>query len=253
LINDGGTGPAGISVPSSVTASAGQNAPITAQVVGPTPQTNQWYYVSNSASHVITGSNALTLTLTSVQTSQTNNQYYLVVSNAYGASTSSLVSLVVTTSSAPVIQTDITPLSSSLPAGSSNTFTVGATGSGTLTYSWYTNGSVVSGATSSSYGFIVMKGTNTYSALVANGSGSTPSSTATVVGYTTGMSITKGTSGTVVVTWPSSATNLFQFQQTTNLNGPWSNIVVTTNVAGTNNQVTLTPGSSAVFYRLFLP
>jgi len=28
---------------------------------------------------------------------------------------------------------------------------------------------------------------------------------------------------------------------------------VTTNVAGTNNQVTLTPGSSAVFYRLFLP
>jgi hypothetical protein len=252
IYNDGANDPPAVSVPFSVSASAGQNATITAQVLGPAPQTNQWYYVSNSVSHMITGSNALTLTLNSVQTSQTNNQYYLVASNAYGSSTSSLVSLVITASSAPVIQTDITPLSSSLPVGSSNTFTVVATGSGTLTYAWYTNSTLVSGATSSSYGFPVLKGTNTYSALVANGSGSTPSSTATVVGYTTGMSIVKGTSGTVVVTWPSSATNRFQFQQTTNLNGPWSNITVTTNVVGTNNQVTLTPSSSAVFYRLNL-
>jgi hypothetical protein len=67
------------------------------------------------------------------------------------------------------------------------------------------------------------------------------------------LSIARGAPGSVVVSWPSSASSLFELQQTTALNGTWSKVSATPTVVGSQYQVTLTPGTSAVFYRLVLP
>jgi hypothetical protein len=75
-----------------------------------------------------------------------------------------------------------------------------------------------------------------------------------VFSYTTPpiLSLVAGTAGSVVITWPVSVSTLFVLQQTTALNGTWSNVTVPPVVVNSQNQVTLTPGTSAAFYRLSL-
>jgi hypothetical protein len=67
------------------------------------------------------------------------------------------------------------------------------------------------------------------------------------------LSITLGAPGRVVVSWPVSVSSLFALQQTTALNGTWSNVGVAPTVVGSESQVALTPGTSTAFYRLILP
>ncbi len=73
-----------------------------------------------------------------------------------------------------------------------------------------------------------------------------------VVGAAPALSISNSAPGTVVVSWPTSASPLFTLQQAAALNGTWSNVSATPVVVGSQNEVTLTPASTA-FYRLFLP
>jgi len=73
--------------------------------------------------------------------------------------------------------------------------------------------------------------------------------------YTTSPILTlakTGVAGTVVVSWPVSVTTLLVLQEATSLNGTWSNVGTVPTVVGSENQVTLTPGTSTVFYRLSL-
>jgi hypothetical protein len=71
------------------------------------------------------------------------------------------------------------PQSLTVQAGSNATFTVTATG-GSLTYRWRKNGTVIPGATASSFTIAGAQGTNagTYSVVVSNAVGSATSSNA---------------------------------------------------------------------------
>jgi hypothetical protein len=75
-------------------------------------------------------------------------------------------------SGAPTITTQ--PVAQAVAVGGNATFTVAATGSGTLSYQWYKDGTAISGATSASYAVTGATSANAgnYSVKVTNGSGS---------------------------------------------------------------------------------
>jgi hypothetical protein len=67
------------------------------------------------------------------------------------------------------------------------------------------------------------------------------------------LSIARGTAASVVVSWPVAGSSSFVLQQSTLVNGPWSSVTNTPTVFGSDNQVTLTPGTTTAFYRLVNP
>jgi hypothetical protein len=66
------------------------------------------------------------------------------------------------------------------------------------------------------------------------------------------LAVTKGTAGSVIVSWPIGVASAFVLQQATALNGVWTNVPTTPQNVNLQNQVTLTPGTAAAFYRLSL-
>jgi hypothetical protein len=90
------------------------------------------------------------------------------------------------TTSAPSITTQ--PASETVAVGSAATFSVTASGSGTLSYQWYMGSTEISGATSSTYTIssVASSDAGSYYVTVSNSAGTTTSSTATLtVGTTT--------------------------------------------------------------------
>ena len=90
------------------------------------------------------------------------------------------------TTSAPSITTQ--PASETVAVGSAATFSVTASGSGTLSYQWYMGSAEISGATSSTYTIssVASSDAGSYYVTVSNSAGTTTSSTATLtVGTTT--------------------------------------------------------------------
>ncbi len=106
----------------------------------------QWY---KGASEVGTGT---TLTFSEV-TSASDGSYICNVSNAAGTVTSNTAVLNVLTATTPAIASN--PQSVSVYGTQTATFSVSATGTGALSYQWYTgappNGTAISGATSNTY------------------------------------------------------------------------------------------------------
>lgn len=89
---------------------------------------------------------------------------------------------------APEIVTDLSPLNQQAPVGAPITYSVGVIGTVPLTYEWLENGSVIPGATNSSYSFNAVAGTNTFQCGVSNslsGGQYVMSSVATVAASTT--------------------------------------------------------------------
>ena len=86
-------------------------------------------------------------------TSASNGTYTCVVTNAAGSVTSNAAVLNVVSPTTPAITSN--PASVSVYASQTATFSVSATGTGTLSYQWYTgappNGTAIAGATSSTY------------------------------------------------------------------------------------------------------
>jgi hypothetical protein len=83
---------------------------------------------------------------------------------------------------APLLVTDLQPLSQVAWQGDPVTFSAGASGTGPFSYQWTFNGQSIAGATNSSYSFAALLGTNRYAAVISNGNGSVNSSTGTVAG-----------------------------------------------------------------------
>ena len=128
----------------------------------------------------ISGANASTYSIASAQTSNAGN-YDVVVSNSAGSTISSVATLTVTTPvTPPTINTQ--PVSRTVQAGSSVSFTVVASGQGTLTYQWRFNGANIAGANASTYTIANAQTSNAgnYNVIVSNSGGSTPSATATL-------------------------------------------------------------------------
>jgi hypothetical protein len=159
------------------------NAEIISSTVGAPPFNYEWFYVSGVTTNLIAGATNGTLTLTNVQVAQGSYSYFVIVSNTYGSATSSFATLNIA-SGAPTLAADINPLLVETPVGIPVTFFVTATGTEPFGYQWSNEGGAIAGATSSSYSFDALAGTNSYYVTVTNVDGSIPSSTAVVVGLT---------------------------------------------------------------------
>jgi hypothetical protein len=134
------------SEPSSRAVTAGQSATFTVAASGTSPFTYQW--TRNGAA--IGGATFASYTTQPTTVVDNNAKFAVTVTNSVGSASSSAATLTVTTTSvAPSITAQ--PSGKSVTAGQTATFSVAATGTGTLTYQWSKGGAAIGGATSSSY------------------------------------------------------------------------------------------------------
>jgi hypothetical protein len=169
------------SAPVTNTADLGGSNSISSTAVGPPTITYQWYYATATTTNLIAGATNATLVLTNIQAIQSTYDYFAVASNPYGSGTSAVVTLNIL-SGAPTLVADVSPLLVELPSGLPVTFSVSASGTEPFTYQWSSGGSPIAGATSSSYSFDALLGSNTYSVVISSSLGHVSSSTAVVIG-----------------------------------------------------------------------
>lgn len=131
------------SQPSNLTVGVGSTATFTVTATGTGSLTYQWYKNGTA----ISGATSTSYTTPATLSGDSGATFYVRVSNSAGTIQSSTVTL--TVDQAPVIVTQ--PTSLSVTVGQTATFSVSATASGVLTYQWYKNGALISGATSASY------------------------------------------------------------------------------------------------------
>ncbi len=172
------TAPSITTQPTARTVTAGQTASFSIASTGTAPLTYQWKK-NGAAISGATSSNYSTPVTTSMDN---GTQFTATVSNSAGSATSNTATLTV---NAAVVSPSVTtqPVSQSLTAGQSATFSVVATGTGPLMYQWSRNGAAISGAASSSYTIstaAVSDNGAQFSVLISNTAGSTTSSTATL-------------------------------------------------------------------------
>ncbi len=108
----------------------------------------------------------------------------------YGSTEATItITAVSSATAAPTITTQ--PASADAAVGTSVAFSVVASGSGTLGYQWYKDGTAISGATSASYTISAATSTDagSYYVVVSNSAGSTTSSAATLTVTTTTASV----------------------------------------------------------------
>jgi hypothetical protein len=129
--------------PASQTVTAGQTATFSVTATGTSPLTYQW----KKNGGVIGGATSTSYTTPATTASDNGAQFTITVTNSLGNVTSNAATLTVNVP--PSITTQ--PASKTVTAGQTATFTVAATGSGTITYQWKKNGTTIGGATSASY------------------------------------------------------------------------------------------------------
>ena len=141
-------GPAITTEPTDQTVATGQKASFTIAATGTAPIIYQWY--RNGA--VIPGATAASYTTAAVAATDNGAQFYAVVTDATtltATSSSATLNVSGSGSTAPAITTQ--PAAQSVALGQAATFSVVASGTGTLSYQWYKNSAAITGATSASY------------------------------------------------------------------------------------------------------
>jgi hypothetical protein len=165
--------------PTSLSVNAGSAAAFTVEARGTDPLSFQWRKNGSNLS----GATAASYTISNAQAADAA-AYTVYISNSVGNLTSATANL--TISAAPVFT--VQPQTQSVPAGSTVTFTVAASGSPAPTFQWrkngtnLANGGNVSGATTSTLTLTNVQSSDaaTYSAVATNTSGTATSSNATL-------------------------------------------------------------------------
>ena len=160
--------------PTSLVVAQGGSISFTVQASGQAPLTYQWFKDGTA----ISGATSATYTIGSAATSDAG-KYKVQISNAAGSATCNEVTLTVI--QPPIITSQ--PSSITVATGGTASFSVTATGSGTLTYRWYKDGQPISGATNSTLTISGVKASDagSYKVVVTNeGIASTTSSSATL-------------------------------------------------------------------------
>lgn len=129
--------------PASQTVTAGQAATFSVTATGTATLTYQW----KKNGTAINGATAASYTSTPTVAGDNGSSFTVTITNSVSSVTSNAATLTVNV--LPAITTQ--PANQSVTAGQTATFTVAATGSGTLSYQWKKNGTVISGATAASY------------------------------------------------------------------------------------------------------
>jgi hypothetical protein len=139
-------GPSITTQPASQTVTAGQTTNFSVRASGTAPLSYQWH--KNGA--IISSAISANYTTPGTTAADTGAQFTVVVSNSVGSVTSSAATL--TVNAAPVALSIMTqPISQTVNAGQTATFSVTASGAAPLSYQWHKNGADVSGGTSASY------------------------------------------------------------------------------------------------------
>jgi hypothetical protein len=171
--------------PVNVTVNAGANATFTAAAGGSPAPTVQWQVSTGGGPFSdIGGATSTTLTLNAVTAAMNGNQYQAVFTNSAGTAASTAATL--TVNSGPSVTTN--PVSQSVPAGNTATFTAAASGNPTPTVQWQisTDGGAtfnnIAGATSTTLSFtaLVAQNGNQYRAVFTNLVGSATTMVATL-------------------------------------------------------------------------
>ncbi len=163
--------------PASLSVSEGTTATFSVSAGGTTPLAYQWQ--RNGAN--IAGATAASYTTPPTVLADSGARYAVVVSNGAASATSAEATLTVLPA-LPVITRQ--PAGTSVVAGSAASFSVEATGSGTLAYQWQRGGVAIAGATAASYTLpattLADDGAG-FSVVVSNAGGSVTSAVATLV------------------------------------------------------------------------
>ena len=164
--------------PASQTVTAGQTASFSVAVAGTAPLSYQWM----KGGTPIAGATSSTYTTPATATSNTGSQFTITVSNSAGNVTSNPATLTVNAAAvAPSITTQ--PLSRTVIAGQTASFSIAATGTAPLSYQWMKGGTPIAGATSSSYTTPVTTTADSgsqFTVTVSNSVGNVTSSAATL-------------------------------------------------------------------------
>ncbi len=186
-VNAAAIAPSITTQPGSQTVSSGQTASFSVSASGTAPMTYQWKKNGTN----ISGATSSSYTTPATTTADSGSAFSVTISNSGGSVTSNNAMLTVNQAApqAPTISTQ--PANQTVNAGQTATFSVLANGTAPMSYQWRMNGSIISGATASSYTTsattTAMSG-STYSVVVSNSAGSVTSNNAllTVNTSTTG-------------------------------------------------------------------
>lgn len=163
--------PAITTQPLSQSLTEGETATFTAAASGHPAPTFQWFLGATP----VGGATDATLVLTNVQLSQAGD-YTVVATNPLGSDTSAAATLTVSPNTNPPVITD-PPDSLTIAPGANASFSVTATGAGTLTYEWFHDGTIIPGADTSALGITGADETDAgnYTVTVTNAFGSATS------------------------------------------------------------------------------
>jgi len=202
--------------PANRTVSVGQVAAFSVTATGTAPLTYQWK--KNGAA--ISGATSSSYTTPAATSSDNNASFTVTVTNSVSSAASSAAILTVNLPTAITAQ----PASRAVNAGQTATFTVAATGAGTLTYQWKKNGVAISGATSASYttpAEVVSDNGAAFTVTVTGAGGSATSNAATltvsgppsIAAQPANRSVTAGQTATFTVTATGSGTLTYQWKK----------------------------------------
>lgn len=169
------TAPAITTQPASKAVTPGAKATFTVVASGTAPLSYQW----SKNGTAISGATAATYTTPATVSTDNAASFTVKVTNSAGTKTSNAATLSVNLP--PTISTQ--PANKSVVVGSTASFSVVASGTGTLTYQWSRNGSAITGATAATYTTAAtVAGDNnaTFTVKVTNSYGTATSSAATL-------------------------------------------------------------------------
>src|SRR5439155_745187 len=204
------------SQPTSQTVTAGQTAAFSVTATGTATGSYQW----QRAGVPISGATLASYTTPPTTSGDNEAQFTVVVSNPAGSVTSSVATL--TVNSPPTITSQ--PVSRTVTAGQTASFSVTATGTAPLSYQWQRGGAPISGATLASYTTpSTTSGENwaQFTVVVSNPAGSVTSSVATltvnspptITSQPVSRTVTAGQTGSLSVTATGTAPLSYQWQR----------------------------------------
>ena len=164
--------------PVSQTITAGQTAMFSVTGTGTVPMSYQW----RKNGGAISGATASTYQTPVTTVSDNASQFTVVMSNSAGSVTSGGATLTV---KSPAVAPSITaqPLSQTIAAGQTATFSATVTGTAPMSYQWQKNGAAISGATASTYQTsvtTVSDNASLFTVVVSNSAGNVTSNPATL-------------------------------------------------------------------------